>query len=260
MLHYNYWEKLFMKNSLIFDKFMWICTGQELHALPFPLFPFSSLVYLPTFHQSLPSPLLRFPSLTTLPSPSTSLPCPFRSSLYSSVPLNLPLSLSTFLFPFQHSSFPLNLPLSLSTFLFPSQPSSLPLNLPPSISTFPFPSKPYPSLLFLFPTYIFPFLSPSLLISFPTYPLLYLSTSLSSPSTLTFPLPHPSLSSVVTLFLSFSPSLYSPIFTPFIFPFFLHLLYFPSPSLFSSLPLLWVFYTPLQFIHFFNCGNALKFV
>ena len=88
---------------------------------------------------------LRSPSLSTLPSsflplllsfrfyfpsPSTSLPCPFRSSLYS--------------------SFPLNLPLSLSIFSFLSQPS--------------------PSLLFLFPTFLRPPLPPPYLSPFPTIP------------------------------------------------------------------------------------------
>ena len=153
--------KNYLWKTLILDKVMWICRGQELHAHPFPLFPFSSLLYLPTFHQSLPSPFLRSPSLTTLPSSSTSLPCPFRSSIYSSVPLNLPLS--------------------LSTFLFPSQPSSFPLNLPPSISTFPFPPT------FAFPTFYLPYLSLSLLVSCPTYPLSSLLTSSIFPTSQSFP-------------------------------------------------------------------------
>ena len=93
--------------------------------------------------------------------------CPFPSSLYSSFPLNLPHSLSTFLIPSQPSSFPLNLP--LSTFLFLTQSSLFPPNLP------------------------CPYFSSFLSISFPTYILPYLSTSLPSTSLPSYLSPLPTL-------------------------------------------------------------------
>ena len=111
---------------------MQLCGGKELQ--PFPSLP-SLFFYPPTFHRfsTFPFPAFPFPIYPTflLPSPSTSLPCSFRCSLYS---------------------------------LFP-------LNLPQSLGTFPFPSQPSPSLLFLFPTYLFPNLSPLLPIHIPPFPL-----------------------------------------------------------------------------------------
>ena len=123
---------------------------------------------------SLYSPFLHFficqPSIDSLPSPF--LCSPSISTLPSSY---LPLLLS-----FLSSLY-----------------SSFPLNLSPSISTFPFP-----------PNLSLPYFLSSLPISFPTCLLPYLSTFLPSPS-LSFPLPNPSLFSAVTIFLSFSPSLFS---------------------------------------------------
>ena len=117
---------------------MQLCRGKELQPF-FPIFPFPSLLNLPTF----PFPSFPFPIYPTflLPSPFTSLPCSFRSSLYSSFTLNLTHFLSTFPFPSQSSPFPPNLPRSYFS-------SSLPIS---------------------FTTYILPYLSTSL--SSPSLPL-----------------------------------------------------------------------------------------
>ena len=139
-----------------------------------------SLPYIPLSFTSLsanlpsilyfPLPCVTIPYLPYLPLtfPFYSLPCPFRSSLYSSFPLNLPHSVSSFPFPSKSS---------------------------------PFLSQPSPSLLFHF-QYLYLFLP----ISFPTYLLPYLSTSLPSPS-LSNPISHHSLFLAITLplFLSFTP-------------------------------------------------------
>jgi hypothetical protein len=130
LLHYNYWGKLFMKNSPILDK---VCSYVEVKSSS-PSFHF--FIGQPSM-DCLPSPSPRSPSLSTLPSPSTSLPCPFRSSLYSFFSQNLPYSLKP-------SPFPLNLPLSLSIFPFPSQPFPFPLNLSLFLSTFLFPLSTVP--------------------------------------------------------------------------------------------------------------------
>ena len=127
-----------------------------------------------------------------------------------------PLSLSTFLFPYQPSSFPINLPLSISTFLVPSQPSPFPLNLHSQLS---------PSLLFLFLTYIPPYIS-----------LPYLSSSLLSYlSTFLFfrcyPSPFPSLfSSTFPIIIIFHPFFFPLSFFPFSIPF-SFTFYFPFPFL-----------------------------
>ena len=91
--------------------------------------------------------------------PSSSLPWPFRSSLYSTFPLNLLNPYLTFPLPYQSSQIPSqpSLPL-LSSFL----PISFSIYLPP------YPSR---SLPISFPTYLLPYLSPSLPISIHTCPL-----------------------------------------------------------------------------------------
>ena len=137
--------------------------------LPFPIFLFSSLHYLPTFHRfsTFPFPAFFFiiyPNFL-LPSPSTSLCCPFRSSLYSSF-------LSTFPFPSQPSpSLLFRLPTYLFLYLSPSPPINFPLfPLPTFFPTLhvirgyssPFPllfSSPFP---FIFPLPFPPFLLPLL--------------------------------------------------------------------------------------------------
>ena len=178
-----------MKNSLILEEVMWLCRGKELQS--FPIFPFPSLLYLPTFQVS-----LRSPSISSLSTPPSSY---------------LPL-----LLPFPVPSIVPYISLSLSTFRFT-------LNLL-------CPSQPTTSLQFLFPTFIFPYLSLFPPISFPTYLLPYLSTSLPSPS------------------------------LPFHFPFFPLLSFlFPPFSFFFSfsfsfslfLPLLWGlwFLIPLDFLY-----------
>ena len=90
--------------------------------LPFPIFPFPSLLYLPTFHRfsTFPFPAFPFPIYSTFffPSPSTSLLCRCRSSLYFSFSLNFPLSLS--IFSFLSQPFPL-------PYLSPSLPIYVPL-------------------------------------------------------------------------------------------------------------------------------------
>ena len=163
-----------MKNSLILEEVMWLCRGKELQS--FPIFPFPSLLYLPTFQVS-----LRSPSISSLSTPPSSY---------------LPL-----LLPFPVPSIVPYISLSLSTFRFT-------LNLL-------CPSQPTTSLQFLFPTFIFPYLSLFPPISFPTYLLPYLSTSLPSPS-LPFHFPFFPL-------LSFS-------FPPFFFLLFFLLFFFPFPS------------------------------
>ena len=124
------------ENLSDFIRYSYVVMSRYRAPAPFPIFPLPSLLYLPTFHwfSTFPFPAFPFPIYPTF------LNFPFYfPSLYSSFPLNLPLSLSTFPFPSQSSPFPLNLPLSLSTFPFPSHPSTLPLNLPLYLSTFPFP-------------------------------------------------------------------------------------------------------------------------
>ena len=166
---------------------MWICRGKELQPFPSLYSPFLHFFICQPSIDSLPSP-----SLTTLPSSYLPLLLPFP------VPFVVPLSLSTFLLPFQPS-----------------------LSLP----TFPF------------PTFPLPYQSPSLLISFPAYPLLYLSlpspppTFPPSPSFSLFR-SYPFLYFFLPLFLSFSPSLFSnSLISPF-FPLFLSPILFPVPSLF----------------------------
>ena len=152
-------------------------------ALHFPILPFLSLPYLPTFHRFSPTfPFPIYSSLTTLPSrfPTSSsylpllLPFPIflfpslsRSSLFSSFTLNLPLSISTLLLSSQPSPFLLNL-------LRPYFSSSLPISFSLPI---PFPTSPPPSLSLP----IFPLLHPSL--SFAVTLPLFLSP---------FPFPFPS--------------------------------------------------------------------
>ena len=121
---------------------MQLCRGKELQH--FPVFPFPSLLYLPTFHRLSTFPSLRSHFLPTLPS--------------SYLPLLLP--------------FPV-----------PSVVSYIPL----SLSTFPFSTQPSPSLLFLFPTYLFPYLSSSLPINF----LLFFLVSFTSFFPFSFPCPFP---------------------------------------------------------------------
>ena len=135
---------------------MQLCRGKELQH--FPVFPFPSLLYLPTFHRlsTFPFPAFSFPTYSTflLPSASTSLPFPV---------------------PFVASY----IPLSLSTFPFSSQPY-------PSL-LFLFPTFPLPylslSLPISFPTYLHPYLSTSF--SFSSFPLLLFS--LFFPLSLPFP-------------------------------------------------------------------------
>ena len=116
--------------------------------------------------------------------------------------------------------------------------------IPPSVSTFPFPSFPYfsSSLPIYFSSYLLPYLSLSLPIYFASFPLSTFSA---------FPILPFSLFSAVTLFLSFYPSLFH--FTPPFFPLFLSPFLFtfrsPFPSLFPSLPLLWVLDFLLWILH-----------
>ena len=107
---------------------------------PFPLFPFPSLLYLPTLHRFSTFPFPSFPFPSSLPSPSTSLP----SSL------SLPV-FPILLFPSQPSPFTLpTFPPSLfCCYLF------LYFFLPLFLSFSPF------SLPFLFPSPFFHFSFPS---------------------------------------------------------------------------------------------------
>ena len=154
-----------MKNSLILDKIM---QRNRALVLPFPIFPFPSLPYLPTFHQfsTFPFSSFLFPFYSTfiLPSPSTSLPCPFRIYQYSSFLLNLPNFLLTF--PL------LNLFLSLPTFPVPTFPLPRPSFFPmlPFSFTFFFPFSfhfPHPLFPLFFALFLLlPFFT---LISFPSH-------------------------------------------------------------------------------------------
>ena len=105
-LYYKYWGELFLKHS-------------RAPALPFSIFPFSSLLYLPTLHRLSAFPFPNYHTAFTLPvhflfflllflSFSPSLPTPFLSSFL------FPF-LSLFHFPF---SFPFFLPLFPSHFSF----------------------------------------------------------------------------------------------------------------------------------------------
>ena len=99
-----------------------------------------------SFHwfTTVPSPAFPFPIYPTFLLPSTSLPYSLHSSLYSSFPLNLPFSLSTFPFPSYSPLFPpylsLSLPISFPTYPLPSLPS---LCLPPSTPFLPFRFYPF---------------------------------------------------------------------------------------------------------------------
>ena len=211
----------------------------------------SSSLFLPYIPLSFTSLSAILPSIPYLTLPFV--PLPYLPYLLLIFPFYLPSLVLPCSFPVP--SFVPYIPLSLSTFLIPSQPSPFPLNLPFSLSIFLFPSQPFPSLLFLFPTYLFPYLSPSL-------SSIYLLLSLLLPTVL---LPNPSFFSAVTFplflnfflpfFLSFFPSLFplfflSPLpsfYIPFAFPF------FPFSPLF--LPLFLPFFLPFpsswifDFIH-----------
>ena len=112
--HYNFWGKLFGKNSLILDN---VEVKSYSPSLP-TLFPFPSLA-LPTFHR-----------FTTFP-----------------FPFNPTFLLTSLLLPFPVPSVVPYIALSLSTFLIPSQPTPFPLNLSLFLSTFPVATYPYPFLL-----------------------------------------------------------------------------------------------------------------
>ena len=61
MLHYNYWGKLFVKNSLILCKVMQICSYVEVKSSSPSLFPFPLLLYMPTLHRFSTFPFPSFP-------------------------------------------------------------------------------------------------------------------------------------------------------------------------------------------------------
>ena len=233
-----YREKLFVKNCLVSQKVSSFIICQP--SINFSLHSHTFSFYFPTFlFHSLSnfSHFLAFFSLPYLPFPFPTFLFPFLPSF--SLPY-LPCHLCSSLIPI---------------FVFLSHPSSFTLNLPVSLALFPFPyrtsfSQPFRSLLFPFPTFPDPYLSPSLPVHFPPY----LSTSLP-----TFPpspsiLPHPSLSSIVTVPLSLSFfSLLLPILLPlfltfllpFSFPFSVPVSFpfsfpfsFPSPSLGSLISFL----------------------
>ena len=131
MLHYNYWEKLFVKNCLASKKVRY----EEINIAPTLFF----LICQISINFSLPLLFSTFP----IHSPTISLP-------YFSLPYLLVIP--NFVFPLFLASFPLNLHVSLAIFSFsPDLPFP---NLP--IPTFPLPYL-SPSL----PTYPF-FLFPSL--------------------------------------------------------------------------------------------------
>ena len=75
ILHFNYWGKLFMKNSLILD--IKLCGYVEVKSSSPP--PFPSLLYLSTFHRfsTFPFPLFPFHSYPTLPFSYLPLTLPF---------------------------------------------------------------------------------------------------------------------------------------------------------------------------------------
>ena len=162
-----------MKNSLILDKVMQLRRGKEL--LPFHIFPFPSLLYLPTFHRfsTFHLPLFPIPNYPTFLLPSLSLP----QFLYSSFRLNLPLSLISLLFLFITY-----LLLFLSPSLLIPFPTYLLRFLPP-LYLF---RLPHPSLFPFFRCYPFPFILP-LPLSF--YPSLF--PPFSFPFSFHFSLPFP---------------------------------------------------------------------
>jgi len=116
ILNYNYWGKLFVKNSLILEKVRYVEVKSSSPFLPYTPLSFTSLsANLPSiFYSSLTTLPSRFPTPSfylplLLPFPIFLFPSLSRSSLYSSFPHNLPLSISIFPFPSQSSPFPLNL-------------------------------------------------------------------------------------------------------------------------------------------------------
>ena len=124
MLHYNYWEKLFVKNCLASEKVRY----EEINIAPTLFF----LICQISINFSLPLLFSTFP----IHSPTISLP-------YFSLPYLLVIP--NFVFPLFLASFPLNLHVSLAILFLPTF----------LFLTFPF-------LLFPFPTYLLPSLSPSL--------------------------------------------------------------------------------------------------
>ena len=134
------------------------------------------------------------------------------------------------------------------------------------VRSFLFPSQPSSSLLFLFPTYLFPYLSASLPISFSTY----LLPSL--PPSPPFPFLHCCPSHFPLLLTSIYPFIFLFPFSPFSFPiifFFLFLFLplflslpfsFPSPPLGSLIS--WgngILYTPDFMVNIYRAGHVLTF-
>ena len=148
ILHYNYWGKLFEKNSLILYK----VRNVELQPFPSLYSHFLPFFICQPFIDSLPSPsLTTLPHTVFLPSPSISLPFPYHfPSVVTYIPLfplNLPHSLSIFPFPFQSFLSLLPFPVTLRLLFSSPFPFFFPLPFPPFSSLFSFPF----SLSFSFP-------------------------------------------------------------------------------------------------------------
>ena len=154
--------------------------GKEVQPFPSQYSPFLHFFICQPSNDSLPSPSFPFPIYSTF---LFTFPFPFCSSLYSSFPLHLPLSLPSFLFPYHPSPFPTILPRTYFS-------SSLPNHFPPfPLPTFP-PYQPFPFFR-CYPS-PFPFISPLPFSPFFFPPFFSLFLPFSLPFALPFFLPFPS--------------------------------------------------------------------